>query len=379
MRIGVVTGEYPPMQGGIGAYSSILAKELTQQGNNVYVLSGTGAGTDNEAIVTDTVQSWGASSLRAIRNWSVEQRLDIINLQFQTAAFGMSPWIHFLPEVVGKIPLVTTFHDLRYPYLFPKAGRLRDWIVRRLASRSNGVIVTNQEDQQRLAQLSNVTLIPIGSNILKVLPPDFDAHEWRQQAGAKDDDFVLTYFGLYNRSKGLDILLQATANLRQSNIPLRLIMIGGAGTSDPTNTVYAEEIKRTIEQLGLQDHVFQTGFVDEGAVGAYLSASDAIVLPFLDGASYRRGSLMAAIHYQKPIVTTTPQVTVPAFKDGKNMVMVKPGDVGALADAIRRLCESPENRTRLQAGAAKLAELFDWPQIAQDTIEYFRWVIEESA
>ena len=379
MRIGVVTGEYPPMQGGIGAYSSILAKELTQQGNNVYVLSGTGAGTDNEAIVTDTVQSWGASSLRAIRNWSVEQRLDIINLQFQTAAFGMSPWIHFLPEVVGKIPLVTTFHDLRYPYLFPKAGRLRDWIVRRLAGRSNGVIVTNQEDQQRLAQLSNVTLIPIGSNILKVLPPDFDAHEWRQQAGAKDDDFVLTYFGLYNRSKGLDILLQATANLRQSNIPLRLIMIGGAGTSDPTNTVYAEEIKRTIEQLGLQDHVFQTGFVDEGAVGAYLSASDAIVLPFLDGASYRRGSLMAAIHYQKPIVTTTPQVTVPAFKDGKNMVMVKPGDVGALADAIRRLCESPENRTRLQAGAAKLAELFDWPQIAQDTIEYFRWVIEESA
>ncbi len=32
MRIGIVTGEYPPMQGGIGAYAQILAKEMLGDG-----------------------------------------------------------------------------------------------------------------------------------------------------------------------------------------------------------------------------------------------------------------------------------------------------------------------------------------------------------
>ena len=46
-----------------------------------------------------------------------------MNIQYQTAAYGMSPFIHFLPDALRPIPVVTTFHDLRFPYLFPKAGR----------------------------------------------------------------------------------------------------------------------------------------------------------------------------------------------------------------------------------------------------------------
>jgi glycosyltransferase involved in cell wall biosynthesis len=132
-------------------------------------------------------------------------------------------------------------------------------------------------------------------------------------------------------------------------------------------------------RLGLVIFVHQTGFLDDAAVGAYLTASDAVVLPFTDGASYRRGSLMAAIRYGCAIITTTPQVPVPLFRDGENMLLVKPGDADGLADAMRQLHESAEMREQLRKGASELAHTFEWPEIARATTDYYRWVIEESA
>jgi glycosyltransferase involved in cell wall biosynthesis len=380
MRIGIVTGEYPPMVGGVGAYSQILATELTRQAHYVSVFSSRAAqSTDQQIPLYNTIDKWGITSLRAIQVWANLERLDIINLEFQTAAFGMSPWLHFLPDMVRSVPVVTTFHDLRFPYLFPKAGKLREWIVMHLAKASDGVIVTNHEDQLKLKQLSKVTLIPIGSNILKNLPPNFDRQAWREKAGAQDGELLLAYFGLFNRSKGLETLLASFAKLRKEGVPARLLMIGGgAGTSDPTNAAFMDEINQQIKKLGLVIFVQQTGFLDDASVGAYLTASDAVVLPFADGASYRRGSLMAAIRYGCAIITTTPQTTVPTFRNSENMLLVKPGEVEALADAMQQLYESQELRERLRKGATELARIFEWPEIVQAITNYYRWVIEES-
>jgi glycosyltransferase involved in cell wall biosynthesis len=374
MRIGIITGEYPPMQGGVGAYTHILAHELARQEQAVFLFSS--RGTQDESLpLANSVKRWGLSSLLAARRWTRDNRLDVVSLQFQTAAYAMSPWVHFLSEALWPVPVVTTFHDLRFPYLFPKAGRLRDWIVMRLARASAGVIVTNHEDQARLSPRPNCSLIPIGSNILSKLLPDYNAAEWRGRAGAGTRDFLIAYFGLFNHSKGIENLLHALAVLRGDGIPARLVMMGGAGSSDPTNADFFRQMQHLVQDPGLQPYIHQTGFADEAIVGAYLSASDAVALPFLDGASYRRGSLMAAIHYHRPIVTTQPRVSIPRFKDGENMLLVPTGDTPALAAALRRLYETPELQAKLSAGAQLLAGDFEWPEIARETIAFFQQVV----
>jgi glycosyltransferase involved in cell wall biosynthesis len=376
VRIGIVTGEYPPMQGGVGAFSDILARTLAGQGHGISVFSSAGTSGQDPAIMhTAAVQRWTPSALQAVQRWASEQRLDVIDLQYQTAAYSMSAWIHFLPDVVRDIPVVTTFHDLRFPYLFPKAGRLRDWIVMHLARASDGVIVTNHEDLARVRHLPSVELIPIGSNVTTRLPSDFDSQTWREKAGAAADEFLIAYFGFINRSKGLEPLLDSLAKLRAENVPARLIAIGGrTGTSDPTNAPYADEVERRIQTLSLAPFVHRTGYVDDESVAAYLAAGDAVALPFLDGASYRRGTLMAAIHHGCAIVTTTPAVAVPAFVDEENMLLVPPDDADALALALRRLYEMPTLSAKLRHGASELAHLFDWSQIACDTAAFFERV-----
>lgn len=369
MRIGIITGEYPPMEGGVGAYTRILGQRLAQLGDSVYILTNTKGGqTDDTLVVNHQIKNWRSPNiLNQIHRWSRQKRLDIINLQFQTAAFQMSPWIHVAPKWID-LPFVTTFHDLRVPYLFPKAGPLRRWIVHYLAHQSQAVIVTNHEDHAQLANHPRCNLVPIGSNIPVYPYTPTDLAYWRNQIGISEDDYVLGHFGFINQMKGVDTLINSLAILKKRGVPARLLMIGGTiGDSDPTNMRYLVEINRMISELGLSDSIYWTGYQDEKNVSTLLRVADVIVLPFKDGASYRRGSLMAAIEHECAIVTTSPNIRIASFLDGNNMCLTTKSDSEQLAATLQNLYQNPEQIKRLKAGARALRLHFDWEHIAQQT------------
>ncbi len=374
MRIGIVTGEYPPMEGGVGAYSAILAERLTQQGHQVYVLSSTAAHASHPKITVDaSIHRWSPGALQMIRQWARTNHLDVISLQFQTAAYQMSPYVHFLPETVHPIPLVTTFHDLRVPYLFPKAGKLRNWIVMRLARASDGVITTNHEDLEQVTHLPCTAMIPIGSNILPILPDTFDREAHRERLGISAGEFVIGFFGLINRSKGVETLLETAAILRADAVPVRVLFIGGtAGSSDPTNLSYIAEINSRIDRLDLENIVIRTGYIDEVQVAAALRSVDGIAFPFRDGVSYRRGSLMAALQYGCAIITTPPVVPNPDLVDGENMLFHPVEDARGLAAHCRRLYHDADLQAKLSAGALVLARRFEWDTIARETAAFLQ-------
>jgi glycosyltransferase involved in cell wall biosynthesis len=151
------------------------------------------------------------------------------------------------------------------------------------------------------------------------------------------------------------------------------LMVGGQfGASDPTNVAYAQYSRTLIDELGLAERVLWTGFTTPAQVSANLLASDICVLPYRDGASFRRGSFMAALIHGLPIVSTRPEVPLPELADGQNIALVPPDDAEALADKIVALAASPEQRARLGAGAAELSKLFRWDSIARKTLEVYR-------
>lgn len=370
MKIGMITGEFPPMPGGVGAFSRILAETMQSQGHEIQLLSRNG--TQSDTLPLSTISSWGMGSITPIQEWVQKHQFDVINLQFQTAAYDMSPFVHFLPQVT-PVPIVTTFHDLRFPYLFPKAGKLRNWIVMHLARKSAGVIVTNHEDAEKLSYLPHNTLIPIGSNILTTLPTEYDRNQWRSKTEASDDTFLIGHFGFIKEIKGINYLLDALLKLINQKIDAKLVFIGGrsntvdAGSDDP----YLKHLDERIAQLGLENYVHWTGFVEESEVASYLNAVDVIVMPFLDGASYRRGSLMAAIQYGCAIITTYPQMKIPTFKHNQNMWLVPSHSASQIESAILHLLEHPHHLDELREGALDLRRMFNWETIAQDTVNFF--------
>lgn len=374
MKIGMISGEFAPMPGGVGDFSRILAERLCALGHDVQVLSR--AGCQSDQLPVTTVPGWGLANLSSIRQWAERADLDIINLQFQTAAFDMSPFVHFLPAFLDQ-PFITTFHDLRHPYLFAKAGPLRDWIVTRLAGSSDGVIATNSEDAAKLSMISRSAIIPIGSNITANAESPRSRDQWRERFGATESTLLLGHFGFVSSSKGLDHLVDALAELRQNDLDLRLVFIGAEQNpiDDRSDDVYRAQLKARIAERDLTPCIHWTGYLPDDDVSAGLNAVDLVTLPYLDGASPRRGSLLAAIEHGCAILSTCHSAFADTFVHGENMWLAPSNSSSELVSAISHLSQDREQLRLLQQGALSLRQHFDWDVIATKTVSFYEQVL----
>jgi glycosyltransferase involved in cell wall biosynthesis len=382
MRILFVTGEFPPMQGGVGDYTREIGLALRDLGCPVHVLTSTDAGPVPGLTVHPVVERWNWGSWAAVLDLVHRHHPDLIHIQYQAAAYAMHPAINLLPRRMQRMGAsrprtVVTFHDLKVPYLFPKAGPLRRWVVNELARRSDAAITTNREDFENLTQAlgSCPTLIPIGSNITCTPPGGFERDAWRARCGAGPDDLLLCFFGFINDRKGVDTLVHALHLLASDPYPPVqpiLLLIGGqTGASDPTNVAYLAHIQTLISELGLETRTHWTGYVASEEVSASFLAADLCILPFRDGVSFLHGTLHAALVHGVPVVTTQPRIQLPELRHGENVYLLPPEQPQALADAIVHLAASPDLRHTLGEGAKALSQQFRWDRIAADTLELY--------
>lgn len=382
MNIVLLSAEYPPTPGGVGDYTRNLGTALLRRGHDVAVLTGVANGADDQLplrVVRLPLHRWDWRCWRVVRCALSDLKPDVVHLQYQTGAYGMHPAINFLPQRLrfqaNRPRLIVTAHDLLPPYLFPKAGPLRDWVTRRLMLDADAVVATNEADETQLrrwgAGLGRRTLamIPIGANIAVAPPPGWDRREWRARLGIAPEMTLIAYFGLLSRSKGVDTLIQALTHLPET---FRLIVIGGEATA-PQDRMYADEVRRQIDALRLGKRVLITGFCDDATVSAHLLAADLAALPFADGASFRRGSLLATLAHGVPTITTPGSA---ALIDRTHVVLTPPGDPETLAGAIMRLANDPALRERLSASGAALAAQFSWETIARQHEELYHRVCD---
>jgi glycosyltransferase involved in cell wall biosynthesis len=162
--------------------------------------------------------------------------------------------------------------------------------------------------------------------------------------------------------KGLVPLLEAVAKLRtERNVELTVI-----GKPRPGGRV-----DRALDRLGLRDVVScVTGISDEELARLYGEAQVAVVPSLYEGFSLPAVEAMAC---GVAVVATTggalPEVV---GKSGETGVLVPPDDPGALAAAISRLLDAPEERARLgAAGRQRVIERFTWQVTARGTAECY--------
>ncbi|MBI5053074.1 MAG: glycosyltransferase family 4 protein [Chloroflexi bacterium] len=283
-----------------------------------------------------------------------------------------------------------TFHDLRVPYLFPKAGALRWQAIMLLAKTSKGVIVTNPEDRltleknlwnaddadSTLKNADNLIEIPIGSNI-KVNPKlqtSNSKNEARKKYGIGEGDVVIGYFGFLNASKGGDTLFKAIAQLPITNY--QLLLIGGrTGTSDPTNQAYANQLDALANELGIADRIIRTGYLSPEDTTQAFFACDMMAMPYEDGASFRRGTFMACLAHGMPMITTQPSISLPQLKHRENIFLISSGSPASLSSAIMELVNDSNLRAQLSHGALELSDQFTWDKIAKRTGEFFERIV----
>jgi len=169
--------------------------------------------------------------------------------------------------------------------------------------------------------------------------------------------------------QGLVPLLEAVAKLRTER-DVELVVVGRAKEGGPT--------QQAIERLGLADGIrFVSGLSEPDLVDLFGSAQVGVVPSLYEGFSLPAVEVMAC---GTPLVATTagalPEVVGP---HGVTALHVPPGDPEALAAAIGRLLDDPELAARLgTAGRGRVIEHFTWRAVAEQTVAWYRRVLDAS-
>ncbi len=185
----------------------------------------------------------------------------------------------------------------------------------------------------------------------------------RQALQLRDDQWVVGTFARLQRWKGHKVFLHAVARARQDGFGGQAWIVGGATTHhDPG---YEQELHRVTAELGLESCV--KFFGSRADALALMSATDTVVHASVRPEPY--GLVVAeAMALGRPVVATAHGGPLEMISEGKDGLLVPPGDPAALAEALLRLwrnpvlCQRLGEQARMRAhrefSASRTAELF---------------------
>lgn len=181
--------------------------------------------------------------------------------------------------------------------------------------------------------------------------------------GLNPDLRYVLFFGLVRDYKGLDLLLEAWALLRQRGATAgrRLIVAGEFYTSK-------EPYLRQIADHGLQDEVLlHDHFVPDEAVKYYFSAADFVVQPYKTAT--QSGVTQIAYQFCVPMVVTNVGGLAEIVPDGRVGYVCEP-TAESVAAAIERMYEG-DTLTRFRRNCVDERRRFSWEEMCNRITELY--------
>jgi glycosyltransferase involved in cell wall biosynthesis len=178
--------------------------------------------------------------------------------------------------------------------------------------------------------------------------------------------FVVGWAGRMTAIKRVGDAVDALARLRARGVDALLVLVG-----DGPGRAVAES---RAGELGVSTHVFLPGAV--GDVAPWYRAFDAFLLP-----SANEGTPVVAIESLAagtPVVATRVGGVADVVRDGVDGLLVAPGDVDAMADALERLARDAELRERMgAAGRERGRKRYAVERLIDDVDRLYRELLAE--
>jgi D-inositol-3-phosphate glycosyltransferase len=222
------------------------------------------------------------------------------------------------------------------------------------------------------ADTRKIVIIPPGVDTSHFYPISGD--EAKEAIGIPLCERMLLFVGRIEPLKGIDILIQAIALLRQRNIYVCLAVIGGDPDSSPqAQSSEMARLKMLREQAGLTDLVTFLGKRGQDTLPYYYSAAEAVVVP----SHYESFGMVAleAMACGTPVVAS--QVGGLAFlvQDGVTGFTVPVDEPQALADRLALLINDRALRQKLGEQAHAVAQQYAWENIAARVLALYGQVM----
>jgi glycosyltransferase involved in cell wall biosynthesis len=174
----------------------------------------------------------------------------------------------------------------------------------------------------------------------------------RKELGISEK-FVVLYFGLIRKYKGIPCLVEAFNQLPEGIAANSRLIVAGEDWGDE------KELEPAIRASPFSKKItFEPRFVPESAISRYFSAADAVVLPYLRTSGSGVASL--AMAYGKPIIVSDLDATRDSLREYQGANFVPCGDASVLA---ARIAECYHRQTAGESLSFPVPRSQTWEQI----------------
>jgi glycosyltransferase involved in cell wall biosynthesis len=291
-------------------------------------------------------------------SWSLARPTPVAWVMLEYNPFRFGRW-GFAPRLLGDavrlrrlagIPLAIMVHEAYVPMTDWRTALMGLWqraqlnVLIRLADR---VMASTEALARELGH--GAIHVPVAANVTPVgISP-----EVARNALGLERQLVLALFGRAHPSRALDYAEAAIAAVAEAHGTDRLAVLNLGADTPPIRVPPGVELRSPGKQPA-----------DDLSVA--MTACDLVLLPFTDGTSTRRTTLMAALAHERPVLGLRGPKTDSVLIRAHDAIVLTPlGDRHAFA---RAAVELAADRTRLRARGAAARRLYEsefaWPVIA---------------
>jgi len=268
--------------------------------------------------------------------------------------------IGLFAKLLYKIPVITYVHGSELLILHKK--RTTRMLQRFVLRNSDFVIANSAYTYSLLASyhLENdkTMIVNLGADLSKFYPMKPDP-SIRKSMGVSQNAFVLLTISHLVSRKGHDMVIRALPKIVKSH-PETVYVIAGQGPNE-------ENLRKLVKELGVENNVHFTGFLQESQLNSFMNACDLFVMPNRDEDGDIEGFGIVFIEAnacRKPVIAGRSGGAVDAVIHGKTGYLVDPLDEDKIASSVVSLIENPELRKNMgDQGFLRSTEEFNWAAV----------------
>lgn len=349
----MITGSYPPMRCGVGDYTSHLVEGLARDMDMTLVTSA------HESLKAPcpvlTVKGWGLMRMPALALAIARLRPGVAHLQYPTLGYGFKlgpQLLAMLLRLLG-IKVVVTIHEFKHARTLRKLAS-----VPLLLCASSVVFTAASEAESVCRWLSMLgALVWRKADIVPVGPGIFPGSEPSPRASG--GPLGVAFFGLFYPGRCIEQVIEAVAIASGKLNGMRLMFIGDM---HPRYRDYYEQIRSEAGRSLPDGAVSWVIGREPDELREVFGGVDVFILPYPDGASFRRTSLLSAMAFGVPVITTRGDDTPEELRHGHNVMFA--GGPHEMARCLQELAASPELYATVSRGALLKSQNFSWQIIA---------------
>jgi glycosyltransferase involved in cell wall biosynthesis len=202
--------------------------------------------------------------------------------------------------------------------------------------------------------------------------PFVNSHVLRKRLGLRDR-VILSTFGLINRGKGIEYVLQGLPSIVKDHPEILYLIIGETHPEvrKYEGETYRKELVSLVDSLKLGRNVrFENRFLRKSELIRYLQATDIYLIPYTSKDQISSGTLAYALSTGKAVVSTPFLHAKEVISEGCVMECSF-RDPESITHCIKTMLNNEDLRTDLEEKAYRYGRNMIWPNVAMEHINIF--------